>query len=69
MINLYSPATGGNVATNGADGTSPENLLLNILIELRAMNAIALDMQSGLVTQTIEQYRSDAVNETVNPVI
>lgn len=68
MLNLYIPTTGANYATNGAAGASPDILLLNILIELRVMNAIALDQQSGVVAQSVEGYRNDVVNETVNPV-
>lgn len=69
MLYLYNPATGANAATNGANGTSPDNLLLNILIELRVANAIALDAQQGVVTRSIEGYRNDEVNATINPVV
>lgn len=67
MLPIYNPATGVFANTGGVSGgqnESPEILLLNILIELRVMNAMAWDAQRGVVTQTPEQYRSDMVNET-----
>ena len=66
MITLYHSASGTFRPNSGA---STEDMLLNILIELRVANAIALDAQRSLVTQTLDQYRSDAVNDAVNPVI
>lgn len=69
MITLYNPATQSNFASDGQSGVSPQLLELNILIELRVANMIALDAQRGVVTQTLEEYRSDAVNDTVNPVV
>ena len=69
MITLYNPATGTTFASNGVNGVSPQLLELNILIELRVANMIALDAQRGMVTQTLEEYRSDAVNDSVNPVV
>jgi len=69
MLQYYNPVSGAFVNTNGSNGVSTDGLLVNILIELRVMNAIALDAQRGLVTGTLEQYRSDAVNATVNPSI
>lgn len=69
MITLYNPKTKAFVAFNGADITDPLLLQANILIELRVMNAIALDAQRGVVTQTVEQYRSDVVNDAKNPSI
>lgn len=67
MLTVYNPATGANQTTAGA--VSAEVLLLNLLIEQRVTNAILLDAQYGTVTQTLDQYRSDAVNATVNPAI
>ena len=69
MITLYNPATGTTFSTNGESGVSPQLLEMNILIELRVANMIALDAQRGMVTQTLEEYRSDAVNDSVNPVV
>lgn len=63
MLSLYNPATGTfQPSTGGQQGG--EQVLLNVLIELRVMNAIMLDSQRGVVTQTIEQYRADVVSET-----
>lgn len=68
MLTAYKSETQTFISTSGAQ-LSPQDVQLNILIELRVANAIALDMQRGIVTQTLEQYRSDAVNTTVNPVV
>jgi hypothetical protein len=62
VLQIFNPGL-GFVNTVGAQQTSPDILLLNILIELRVANAMAWDAQRGLVTQTPEQYRSDMVNE------
>lgn len=67
MLKLYNPQTGSTFNTNGFDGVSSDALLVNILVELRVANAIALDAQRGLCTQTLDQYRNDEVNATVNP--
>jgi len=71
MLHLYSPVAGTQtlnlISTNGVDGVSDQLLLLNILIELRVMNAIAMEAQRGLVTETPAQYREDVVNSTVLP--
>lgn len=64
MLPIYNPAVGAFVSTAGAQSVSPEILLLNILIELRAANEQFNDAQRGVVTQTMAQYRLDAVNET-----
>ena len=69
MITLYIPATGQFTAVSGTAISDPILLQANILIELRAMNAILLDAQRGVVNQTVSQYRSDAVNDAVNPVV
>lgn len=72
MLPLYLPGqgvSGSTVSTAGAQSASPEVLLLNILIELRVMNDMFWDAQRGLVSQTVAQYRSDVVNDTVNPSI
>lgn len=71
MLKLFVPTpgstTGAEVDTNGATNASPEILLLNILIELRVTNAMFVDAQRGILTQTPEQYRSDEVNAVTNP--
>lgn len=67
MITLYDPKTQAFRAFNGADIRDPLLLEINILIELRAMNAIALDQQGGIAVQTLEIYRSDVVNDAQNP--
>lgn len=67
MLSLYNPTTKAVVATDGIDNVSPQMLLLNILIDIRAGNAAMMDAQRGLVTQTLAQYRNDVVNGTVNP--
>jgi len=73
MLRVYIPVSGSRaiplVEVNGVDGVSSEQMQFNLLIELRAMNQILLDIQAGSVTQTVEQYRSDVVNETSNPPI
>lgn len=68
MISLYNPATGTFVAASGGQQSDPL-LMVNILIELRVANRMAQDMQRGVVTQTLAQYRSDVMNETVNASI
>lgn len=65
MIALYKTSQSAFINSNGAQGVPDADLLLNIIIELRAMNAITLDMQNGVVTQSLQQYRADAVTETV----
>lgn len=65
MLPIYDPARGAFVNTAGAQSTSPDILLLNVLIELRVSNAMFWDAQRGVVTQTVEQYRSDAINDTL----
>lgn len=67
MIPLYDPKTQANVFYNIKDIQDPLLLQINILIELRVMNMIALDSQTGL--NTIEQYRADVVNDGKNPSI
>lgn len=73
MITLYNPANPAvPLKTSGReqDGVSPQLVALNILIELRVLSQLMWDQQyQGKVTQTLEQYRSDAVNDTVNPSI
>lgn len=70
MITLYNPKTAAFQAYAGtSDIQDPLLLQVNILIELRAANLIALDAQGGLVTQSVEQYRSDVVNDAKNPSI
>lgn len=73
MLTVYVPVAGTRtinlVTTNGTDGVSTDILLLNILIELRALHGALGDGQRGLVTETAAQYRNDVVNSTVNPVI
>lgn len=68
MITTYQSKTQTFVSSSG-ESISATDAQLNILIELRVANAIALDAQRGLVTQTLAQYRSDAVNDSVNPVV
>lgn len=63
-LNLYDPLLGRSFQTDGSQGVSSDVLLLNILIELRAISALVMDMQRGLVTETQAQYRSDIVNAT-----
>lgn len=67
MITLYDPKTQTFRAFNGKDVQDPILLLLNQLIEMRAMNQIALDQQGGIAVQTLEIYRSDVVNDAQNP--
>jgi len=73
MLRLYIPRSGSRsiplVEVNGVDGVSREQMEFNILVELRAMNQILLDVQKGMVTQELDQYRSDVVNATSNPPI
>lgn len=73
MLKVYSPVLGSRtislIDSNGGDGVSEQILGLNILIELRVQTLIMLDAQRGQVFQTPDQYRSDVVNDTVNPVI
>lgn len=69
MITLYDPKTTQFRAYSGTDTPDPLLIQLNMLIEMRAQTAIILEMQRGLVTQTAEQFRSDAVNDAKNPSI
>lgn len=68
MLTLYQPTFGATTTpaspSNGV--ASSEVLLLNILIELRVMNEILL---GNAGTNSADSLRSDAVNETNNPVI
>lgn len=64
MLPIYNPVSGALVNTAGTQSVSPEILLLNVLIELRVMNEMFNDAQRGLVSQTVQQYRSDVINET-----
>lgn len=69
MITLYNPKTATFQAYAGTDIQDPLLLQVNTLIELRVANLIALDQQGGTATQSIEQYRSDVVNDAKNPSI
>lgn len=65
MLSLYNPATKSFQAASGGQQSDPL-LMVNILIELRVLTAMMWDQQfTGKLTQTVDQYRSDAVNETV----
>lgn len=67
MLNLYSPTTGANIATAGAQGASPDILALNILIELRVANMLQIELAKGNFNVTLEELRTAVVTETVNP--
>ena len=68
MLNLYNPAQQVFEAQSGAN-LNPENMTLNVLIELRVMNALFLAAQRGIVTDQLAQLRQDVVNETaVSPI-
>lgn len=69
MITLYNPKTQTFTAYNGADVLDPLLVQANILIELRALGQMYWDAQRGTVNQTVEQYRSDVVNDAKNPSI
>lgn len=69
MITLFKPATGTFVATSYQSLNDPLLLQLNILIELRAMTAMFQDAQMGTANQTMDKYRSDVVNDAVNPIV
>lgn len=66
MITLYNPKTEAFEANSGYPVSDP-SLYLNILIELRVLNMILLGQQQGIVTQSLAELRSDAVNDSVNP--
>ncbi len=68
MITLYSPATNTFVASNGVDQVSDQQMRLNILIELRVLSQIALDGQRGIINDSVQQLRSDIVNDSQNPL-
>ena len=68
MLNLYNPTKQVFEAQSGAN-LNPELMALNVLIELRVMNALLLAAQSGIVTDQVEQLRQDVVNETAVPSI
>lgn len=63
-LSLYNSETKAFEASTGEQFAN--DLLLNVLIELRVMNEILL---GNAGTNTSESLRSDAVNETNNPVI
>ncbi len=63
MITLFNPATQTFRATNGLDGVSDAQMRINILIELRVMNALLLALTSGQVSDTLEQLRAAAVTD------
>lgn len=65
MIPLYNPATGSNIATQGSQGVSVEILLLNILIELRAANLLALELAKGSTTITLEGLRAEVTTDVL----
>ncbi len=69
MITLYIPSTQTFTAVNGSALSDPLLLQANLLIELRALGQMWWDMQRGISTQTVEQYRSDVVNDAKNPNI
>lgn len=69
MITLYNPKTQAFAAYNGNDIQDPLLVQINILLELRALGQMMLDAQRGVVNQTVEQYRSDVVNDAKNPGI
>ena len=69
MITLYIPSTQTFRAVNGAALSDPLLLQANLLIELRALGMMYEDYQRGITKQTLEQYRSDVVNDAVNPVV
>jgi hypothetical protein len=69
MITLYDPATQAVRAYSGKDVIDPLLLQLNILIELRVNNAILVDAYRGVVTNPVEQYRVDVMNDGKNPSI
>lgn len=62
MITLYDPITELNILTNGNNSASQPLLLLNILIELRAMNAMIADINS--MNDELDQLRKDVVSDT-----
>lgn len=64
MLSLYNPATKTFQPASGGQQSDPL-LMVNILIELRVLTSMMWDQQyQGKVTQTVDQYRLDAVNET-----
>ncbi len=65
MISIYNPVTGGFEATQGVQGVSAEILLLNILIELRVANQLALNLARGEVNGTPESLRIDVTTEVL----
>ncbi len=67
MITLYDPKTRVFRAYNEADIQDPLLLQLNILIETRAQSLILLDAHRGVVTNPVEQYRVDVVQDGKNP--
>lgn len=69
MITLYDPKTAAFRAYSGTDAQDPLLTQINILIELRVMNAILIDAHRGVVTNPVEQYRVDVVNDAKNPSI
>lgn len=67
-IKLYDPqGLTGSTFYAVPVGTASDALInLNILIELRVMNQYLAAMTQGIVTDTIENLRSDVVSEGAN---
>ena len=66
MLTLYDSKSGTFIPQSGAQD-SDTDLRLNILIELRVLNAILLALQQGVVTDSLAQLRADAVSDSPNP--
>jgi hypothetical protein len=69
VIPLYDPKTQANVFYNIKDIQDPLLVQINILIEQRVTNAILVDAYRGIITNPVEQYRTDVVNDGKNPSI
>lgn len=65
MIPLYNPATGLTVATQGQQGVSVEILNLNILIELRVANLLAIELAKGNTNLTLEGLRLEVTSDVL----
>jgi len=62
-LSLYNSTTGAFAANTGGT-VSPSDLQLNILIEMRTANLLALELAQGNVNVSLPALRLDVVNDS-----
>ena len=68
MLTLYDPRSETFGPSAGYQVTDPQ-LQVNILIELRVMNQLALELARGNFSIDLDGLRNDVVNDTANPIL